>query len=79
MTERVFACYAHESIGECMHQMGRHQIRRLPIVDDRGRLVGIIAQSDLARHAGRNPVPEERRAFTQVVSAVSEPTHRPCR
>ena len=79
MTERVFACYATESVGECMRQMSRHQVRRLPIVDDRGRLVGILAQSDLARHAGLRTIPQERRAFADVVSAVSQPTDRPYR
>jgi CBS domain-containing protein len=79
MTERVFACYANESIADCMRQMARHQVRRMPIVDDRGRLVGIIAQGDLARHAARHPAREERRALTEVVGAVSEPTQRPYR
>jgi CBS domain-containing protein len=73
MTERVFACYANESIAECMRQMARHQVRRMPIVDDRGRLVGILAQGDLARHVGHHPVPEERRELANVVAALSEP------
>ena len=79
MTDRVFACYANESVSECMRQMARHQVRRMPIVDDRGRLVGILAQGDLARHAGHHPLPEERRALTEVVSAVSQPVHMPNR
>lgn len=79
MTERVFACYANESVAECMRQMAHQQIRRMPIVDDRGRLVGIIAQSDLARHAGHHPLPEERRVLTETVCAVSQPPHMPYR
>jgi CBS domain-containing protein len=79
MTERVFACYAHESIAECMRQMARHQVRRMPIVDDRGRLAGILAQGDLARHVGHHPVPEERRALTHVIAALSEPGRMPRR
>jgi CBS domain-containing protein len=73
MTERVFACYANESIAECMRQMSRRQVRRMPIVDERGRLVGIVAQGDLARHGGHHRIPEERRAVADVVCAVSEP------
>jgi CBS domain-containing protein len=79
MTERVFACYANESIAECMRQMARHQVRRMPIVDERGRLVGILAQGDLARHVGRHPVPEERRALVHVIAVLSEPGHGPHR
>jgi CBS-domain-containing membrane protein len=73
MTDRVFACYAHEPVAECMRQMARYQVRRMPIVDERQRLVGIVAQGDLARHAGYQPLPHERRALTEVVSAVSQP------
>ena len=79
MTEHVFACFANESVAECMRQRARHQVRRMPIVDDRGRLAGIIAQGDLARHAGHHPVHEERRALAEVVCAVSEPSHMPYR
>jgi CBS domain-containing protein len=73
MSERVVACYAHESIAECMRQMARHRVRRMPIVDERGRLVGIVSQSDLARHASANPVSHERDAMIDVVGALSEP------
>jgi CBS domain-containing protein len=79
MSERVFACYANESVAECMRQMAHHQVRRMPVVDEHGRLVGIIAQGDLARHAGHHPVPHERRALTEVVSAVSQPSYMPYR
>ena len=79
MTDRVFACYANESVMECMRQMARHRVRRMPIVDERQRLVGIVAQSDLARHAGRHPLRQERRALTEVVSAVSQPGRMPHR
>jgi CBS domain-containing protein len=73
MSERVFACYADESIAECMRQMARHRVRRMPIVDDRGRLVGIVSQGDLARHASHHPVSHEREAMIDVVGSVSEP------
>jgi CBS domain-containing protein len=75
MTEHVYACFANEPLAECMRQMARHQVRRMPIVDERGRLVGILAQSDLARHSARHPVADERRAVAQVVGEVSKPLH----
>jgi CBS domain-containing protein len=75
MTDHVYACYAHESIAECMRQMAHHQVRRMPIVDDRGRLVGIVAQGDLARHSAQHAAADERRAVAQVVGEVSRPVH----
>lgn len=75
MTPRVFSCYANESLIECMRQMAQHQVRRMPIIDDAGRLVGMVSQGDLARDAARRPFLEQKRAVSDVVSAVSEPTH----
>jgi CBS-domain-containing membrane protein len=31
--------------------MAQHQVRRLPVCEEDGRLVGIVAQADIARHA----------------------------
>jgi CBS domain-containing protein len=77
MTDQAFACRTNDPIEECMREMARHQIRRLPIVDDQDRLVGILSQGDLAQHAGRNAGRGERRALAETLSAVSEPTARP--
>ena len=79
MTPRVFACYENESLRECMHQMARHQVRRVPIVDERGRLVGILSQGDIARFSARRRGATQKRAVADVVSAVSEPSQRPYR
>jgi CBS domain-containing protein len=73
MTDGAFACHAEDSVRECMRQMSRHRIRRLPIINDWGHVVGILAQGDLARHAGYHPGQGERRAIADVVCAVSEP------
>ena len=31
--------------------MAKHQVRRLPVVEEGGRLVGVVAQADVARNA----------------------------
>lgn len=41
-------CFADDDIEECLEQMKVHQVRRVPIVDEDGRCVGIIPQKDLA-------------------------------
>ena len=40
----------HQELGEALRLMAQHQVRRLPIVEEDGRLVGIVAQADVARH-----------------------------
>jgi CBS domain-containing protein len=79
MTHEVFACNVNSPAVDCMREMSRHQVRRVPIVDDGGRLVGIVSQADFARHAGTAGAPGERRAVADVMCAVSEPTHVPHR
>ena len=38
-----------QSIDEAARLMARHQLRRLPVVEEDGRLVGIVAQADVAQ------------------------------
>ena len=41
-----------EDLDEALRLMASHQVRRLPVVDEDGRLVGVVAQADVAREAG---------------------------
>jgi CBS-domain-containing membrane protein len=31
--------------------MAKHQVRRLPVVEEDGSLAGVVAQADIAQHA----------------------------
>lgn len=37
-----------QELDEALRLMARHQVRRLPVVEEDGKLVGIIAQADVA-------------------------------
>ncbi|MEW6127011.1 MAG: CBS domain-containing protein [Acidobacteriota bacterium] len=74
MTDEAFACHANDSLEGCLHTMSQHQVRRIPVVDDRDRLIGIVSQSDIVQHAGNYPGQGERRAIADVLCAISEPT-----
>jgi CBS domain-containing protein len=39
-----------QDLGEALRLMAQHQVRRLPVVEEDGKLVGIVAQADVARH-----------------------------
>jgi CBS domain-containing protein len=38
-----------QGLDEALRLMAQHQVRRLPVVEEDGRLVGIVAQADVAR------------------------------
>jgi CBS domain-containing protein len=38
-----------QSLDEALRLMEQHQVRRLPVCEEDGRLVGILAQADVAR------------------------------
>lgn len=51
MTDRVRCASARQSVAEVLALMGTVQIRRLPVLDEQGRLVGIVTLGDLAARA----------------------------
>lgn len=55
-----------EDIGE---KMRRHQVRRLPVVDSKSRVIGVVAQADLALAVG----PGNPRLVELVVEGISRP------
>jgi len=40
-----------QDLDEALRLMARHQVRRLPVVEEDGRLVGVVAQADVAKEA----------------------------
>ena len=40
-----------QDLDEALRLMARHQVRRLPVVEEDGRLVGVVAQADVAKQA----------------------------
>lgn len=69
MTESVTKVGLEDSLDEVMQRMKRDQIRRVAVVDDGDRLVGIIAQADLAVKAGD----EKTEEVEETVEKISEP------
>ncbi len=48
MTSTIIVCRECEDLSSAIKAMEEHQIRRVPVVDDDGRVVGIISQADVA-------------------------------
>lgn len=51
MSSGVFTCTQDKSVAHAEELMRQHQVRRLPILNDDGRLVGLLAIHELAAAA----------------------------
>jgi len=48
MTVKVITCRADDDVQNAMKSMAQYQLRRIPVVNNDGLLVGIISQADVA-------------------------------
>ena len=48
MTRKVVTCGADDDLQKALDAMSKHQLRRIPVVDSDNRILGIIAQADVA-------------------------------
>jgi CBS domain-containing protein len=53
MAKQVLTCRIDDTIQQAEGLMQRAQVRRLPVTDGSGRVVGILSLGDIAREAGR--------------------------
>lgn len=51
MSRRLWSCRPQDDVKEAEKVMRAHQVRRLPVVDPEGKLVGVLSIGDLARAA----------------------------
>ena len=64
---KISTCRPDEDLDRAMETMAKEQVRRIPIVDERGSLVGIVAQADVVLKAT-----DDRKA-EKTVEQISEP------
>jgi CBS domain-containing protein len=66
MSTDVKYCFADDEVDEVAHNMADIKLRRLPVLDDRKRLVGIISLADIALAEGPSPA-------GHAICGISEP------
>jgi CBS-domain-containing membrane protein len=80
MSKQVEVCRPADSLASAEKTMRRARIRRLPVVEKSGALVGMISLADLAQEAARertaakHEITEDEVADTLAV--ICEPLHR---
>ncbi len=48
MTHKIITCGAEDDLQKALDAMSEHQLRRIPVVDNDNKILGIIAQADIA-------------------------------
>jgi CBS domain-containing protein len=71
MAKHTFSCTANDEVDAVERTMSKRQIRRMPVIDDRGHPIGIISLNDIARAAAAGKVPAAE--VTSTLAAVSAP------
>jgi CBS domain-containing protein len=69
MTADPVTCVPEDEVEDLRQIMIEQQVRRVPVVDTDGKLVGIVAQADVAREDGA----ASDREVGRIVEAISEP------
>lgn len=67
MTRKVVTCKAEDDFQKAMDAMSENQLRRIPIVDDEDKILGIIAQADMATRVDH---PKRTAAMVKEISQV---------
>ena len=70
MTDRLVTSRPDDDVDDVMDLMGREQVRRIPIVDERGEIVGVVAQADIVREA------KDEKKAERTVEKISQPGGR---
>lgn len=67
MTLSPVCCREGEDVEKAMKLMADHKVRRLPVIDQEGRLLGIVSQGDMATRA------QEPEKTAEMIEEVSRP------
>lgn len=70
MTSNVRTAREDDDVDSVMDLMGKEQVRRIPVVDERGELIGIVAQADIVREA------RDDRKAERTIEQISDPGGR---
>lgn len=65
MAHKVISCRPEDNVSTAEKLMKENQIRRLPVIDTFGKLVGLISLNDIAREVER----ESGRAHVEITES----------
>ncbi|MBL8756629.1 MAG: CBS domain-containing protein [Planctomycetes bacterium] len=73
MARQVATCRPDDTVAQAMATLAQRQVHRLPVVDARGVVVGMVSCSDLVRIAQARPTALDATAVLKAIAAVRAP------
>lgn len=77
MSRSLFTCSPDDELSQAEDVMRKHQIRRLPVVDAEGTLVGLLSLGDIARYVWRHSPRQNgglaQQRLAETLAAICEP------
>ncbi len=81
MSTDLCACRPGDALEDVETQMRRHRVRRIPVVDEQDRLVGIVSLNDLAlefqKEQGQRRKSIKAREVAETLAAICEHQRQP--
>ena len=68
MTHMLVTCRVDDDLQKALDAMAEHQLRRIPVVDNDNKILGIIAQADVATRANQ---PEKTAEMVKEISQAN--------
>ena len=66
MSKQVYTAKENDDVRDVANQMEKHKVRRVPVVDEKGKCIGIVSQADIALNTTDHTTAD-------LVQKVSEP------
>ena len=73
MTQPVVTCSPNDSVTKVTELMRENQIRRVPVVDEQGRLHGIVSMADVVNQGELKPA-ETHETLRRISMSTPEPS-----
>lgn len=67
---KLFSCEPEDDIHKALETMAAQRVRRLPVIDSKGILRGILSIDDVVLHAQKNPTTTADLSYADVVNAL---------
>jgi CBS domain-containing protein len=77
MSKELFACRPNDSIKDAEEALRSHQVRRLPVLNQFRKLVGIVSLNDIIREAEREISNKTHDISTQEVTSTMATVGQP--